>query len=116
MEINQHHVAREMEKLFAKSKQHLIFKSNVSTCIKKSELSIHFETHFQDRQYILPPEIENPDQFPYLQDLKSKIMVNEEPPSVLEVMDVLKHLKMENAVIRMDCSLKISNTQTHHRS
>ena len=83
--------ARNTEKEFALAKKYNALKTVSKRAISNEKLKTHFEQHFAQREIPIPPEIEKPDQYPYLAD--EIIPVDESPPTVEEVKKVLKNFK-----------------------
>ena len=67
-------------------------KSSTKISITKEKLTKHFKEHFSYKQ-LMPPKIENPNNFDYLKDLP--VEVNEAPPDCDET-KVVKTLKIVN--------------------
>ena len=93
MEINEHHIARETEKMFSKAKTYSILKETRTNAVSTNDLTKYFKDHFGKKPFVIPPEIGNPSDFLFLEKLKAKIKVDEKPPSTKEVADALKSFK-----------------------
>ena len=105
--------AREVEKEFALAKKFTTFKRSSRLAISNEKLKTHFQDHFAARPIPLPPEIENPEQYPYLYD--EQIEVNESVPDENEIQDVLKTFKNNKSSgtdkIKTEC-LKYNKSQS----
>ena len=71
-----------MEKEFSLAKKYSALKVGNKTVISKERLKTHFEDHFSARDIPLPLELENPHNYPYLED--DKIPINEEAPTEVQ--------------------------------
>ncbi len=89
--INMTAEARDVEKEFALAKKYTALKTGQKLAISNDKLKTHFEKHFAERKLPIPPEIENPEQYPQLRD--ESIPVNEEAPDEEEVLSALKSFK-----------------------
>ena len=66
-------------------------KSSSKLVISKEKLTKHFEKHFQGKDISTPPEIANPNEYPYLKDINCEI--DERPPNEEEIRDAIKTMK-----------------------
>ena len=90
--INTAAQAREVEKEFAMMKKYSILKTKKSKPISNEKLKVHFENHFSAREILLPPELEHPENYPYLHE-DERIEVVEDPPTEEETEKVLSTFK-----------------------
>ena len=84
--------AREVEKEFAMMKKYSVLKTNQGKSISNEKLKTHFEKHFSAREIALPPELEHPEKYPYLQQLEM-IEIDESVPSTEETKKALQTFK-----------------------
>ena len=91
--INSAAMAREVEKEFSMAKNYTAIKKSSKLHISNDKLKDHFKEHFAapSPELDIPPEIDKPENFPHLQDVR--IQVNEEQPTEKEMEDVLKSFK-----------------------
>ena len=89
--INNAAEARDVEKEFAMARKYTAIKSSSRLAISNEKLKTHFEGHFSMRELPLPPELADPEQFPYLKD--DPVTINEDAPTPAEVKHVLKSFK-----------------------
>ena len=91
--INSAAMAREVEKEFTMAKKYTTIKKGSKLNIPNDKLKDHFKTHFAalSPEPDIPPEIDKPENFPYLSDIG--IHLNEEQPTEEELEDVLKSFK-----------------------
>ena len=80
-----------MEKEFSLAKKYTAIKAGSKLRISNEKLKNHFEKHFTARELPTPPELEEPENFPYLED--ERIHVNEGLPDEDEVKEVLRTFK-----------------------
>ena len=90
-DLNSAAEARQVEKEFSLAKKYSALKSGNKTTISKERLKQHFENHFSARAIPLPPELENPQNYPYLED--EKIPINEGAPTEKETRDAKASFK-----------------------
>ena len=100
--INQFAINRELDKLFSKAKrQQTTFKSVPDVCPADKILE-HFKAHFNPDN---PADIYTPDELGKnlpmfikdLQQVSRKFSINDHPPTVNEIQDCLKQLKINKA-------------------
>ena len=89
--INTAAEARDVQKEFALARKYSILKKGNTQAISNDKLMKHFSAHFAERELPTPPEIENPDEYPYLKD--TLYTISEDPPSSGEVKQGLKSFK-----------------------
>ena len=89
------------------------FKRSSRLAISNEKLKTHFQDNFADRPLPLPPEIESPEQYPYLCD--EHIEVDDSIPDENEIQDVLKTFKNNKSSvtdkIKTEC-LKYKKSQS----
>ena len=110
--INTAAEARDVEKEFALARKYSALKSSTRLTISNEKLKNHFEEHFSMRELPVPPEIEHPEQFPYLRELS--VVVDEGVPTSVEVKGVMKSFKNNKSAgtdrLRTEC-LKYNESQ-----
>ena len=89
--INSVAAAREVEKEFALAKKYSAIKTSSKLAISNEKLKDHFEKHFQARELPLPPELAEPEKFPYLKD--THVEVREDVPDESEIQAARKTFK-----------------------
>ena len=89
--INSAAAARQVEKEFSLAKKHSSFKTSTKLRISNEKLQSHFKQHFAARVLPVPPELENPENFPNLND--PQLEINESIPTGAEIKTVLKSFK-----------------------
>ena len=91
--INNAANAREVEKEFALAKKYNAIKVGTRKTISNEKLKAHFEQHFAERDppLPLPPELAEPENFPYLLD--EQVEINQEAPNEEETREVLRTFK-----------------------
>ena len=89
--INNAAEAREVGKEFALAKKYTALKTTTNLRISNEKLKKHFQSHFAAREIPLPPELEKPEEHPYLKE--ELIPINEQVPSESELKTVLKSFK-----------------------
>lgn len=65
------------------AKRHVTFKTSNKFSISNEKLKTHFKGHFAARDLPLPPELDKPEEFPFLQD--EVIEVNESSPKEIKM-------------------------------
>ena len=63
--------------------------------VEDTKLKQHFENHFAARNILVPPELENPESYPFLEE--EKIPINEDAPAKKESA-AQEHEKLQHAV------------------
>ena len=89
--INMAAQAREVEKEFTLAKKYTALKTGSKLMISNEKLKDHFENHFAARDLQIPPELESPDNYPYLTD--EIVHIKEDVPEKTEVKDALQSFK-----------------------
>ena len=89
--INNAAEARQVQKEFALAKKYAVMKTSAKLRITNEKLKNHFQNHFAAREILLPPELEKPEEYDYLNE--ELIPINEEVPSEIELRTVLKSFK-----------------------
>ena len=110
--INTAAEARDVEKEFALARKYSALRRSTRLTISNEKLKTHFEEHFSMRELPIPPEIEHPEQFPYLRE--EPVVVDEGAPTAVEVKGVLKSFKNNKSAgtdkLRTEC-LKYNESQ-----
>ena len=81
-----------MEEEFRLAKNYTALNKSRQMLIEPTKLKYHFEQHFDPRNTVTQPEIENPELFPHLLP-PNNIQTNEEIPDEEEHRNVLKKQK-----------------------
>ena len=90
-EINYLQEVRDVEHLFAKAKDfNILSNAKKKLEIDPRKLETHFKNHFSKKPFTLPAEITDPESFPHVLDLKSKIKIDEHRPTRQEIIDCCK--------------------------
>ena len=89
--INTAAEARDVQKEFAMAKKYSTLKKGTPKLISNVKLMKHFSSHFAERKIPTPPEIETPENYPYLKE--TPYHIQEDPPSREELKKCLKTFK-----------------------
>ena len=83
--------ARQVEKEFQLAKTRSMHSTTSKITISKEKLTKHFKEHFSEKVIDIPPELEDPNSYNYLLD--TQVEVNEDPPNLDEIAEVVKTFK-----------------------
>lgn len=80
--INTAAETHRVEKEFALAKRYTTLKPHSKLSISNAKLKTHFVNHFSMRELPVPPELENPDEYPHPSD--EVVYINEDFPDEQE--------------------------------